>query len=270
MSAAEQAVEQVADVVEEIGDEAELAALHIRRITGRDMGMVLYGSIIGTAGGLVVGYFFAKSRLETKYEKLLQDELDEMRDHFRARETARQEQTEKPDLQERVEALGYATKSAPDIETPEVEVPEPQVTNVFVENERGLSTEVWDYDRELASRTADRPYVIHKQEFMDSPDEYDQMTLTYFVQDDVLANQADQRMDDIDERVALENLEKFGHGSEDANVVYVRNDRLKLDFEILRSGGSYTAEVLNVEDPADELQHSATRHRRPQRGFDDD
>jgi hypothetical protein len=98
---------------------------------------------------------------------------------------------------------------------------------------------------------------------------YEKATVTYFSHDDVLADERDARIDGIDEQFGLENLERFGHGSEDPNIVYIRNDKLQIDFEVVKSDGSFTAEVLGIDEDSADLQHSAVRMR-PRRAYDDD
>jgi hypothetical protein len=269
--------EEMAEAIEET---AEVVADAVRSLTGLKIRWGLFGYAIGLVSGGVISYAVNKKYLETKYQDVAMSEIDKMRQYFHEKEQARAEQN-KPDLADVVEQLGYATRYAtkqPSDVREGILEPEAQldVRTVFTEeNYRGLSVDNWDYDHELRNRTPDRPYVIHKEEFMEEANpagvEYESVTLTYFLEDDVLADEADRRVEDIDEKVGLENLEKFGHGSEDANVVYVRNDRLQVEFEILRSGGSYTAEVLGQDPDPDEeeLRHSATMRRRSPRVDDD-
>lgn len=118
----------------------------------------------------------------------------------------------------------------------------------------------WDYAREVKSRTDDRPFVIHKDEFENGELEYEQATLTYYEGDDVVADMRDSAIDDVDHVLGLDSLQKFGYGSGDANVVYVRNDRLQLDYEIVKSDGSFAEEVHGfTQSEDDSLQHSARR-----------
>jgi hypothetical protein len=44
--------------------------------------------------------------------------------------------------------------------------------------------------------------------------------------------------------VGEENLAKFGHGSKDPNLVYVRNEGMDLDFEISYAEGKYSEQVM--------------------------
>lgn len=102
----------------------------------------------------------------------------------------------------------------------------------------------FDYEGERAKRTKDVPYVISWDEFAGNETDYDQQTVTYFVQDDVLVEERDQPLEPIIDILGPVALDQFGNGSRDPNIVYVRNDRLSMDFEVLRDEGSYEATVL--------------------------
>ena len=57
---------------------------------------------------------------------------------------------------------------------------------------------------------------------------------------------------------------RFGHGSNDPNVVYIRNDRLKAEYEVLLNSGSYQEEILGQKfekEAKDELKHSTYKFR---------
>jgi hypothetical protein len=107
--------------------------------------------------------------------------------------------------------------------------------------------------------------VIHREE-RDEADAYDSVTFTYYEADDVICNERDEVIPEGDrERIFGEaNLEKFGHGSGDATTVYIRNDQLEMDIEVIRSPNSYAEEVHGFEP---EIKHS---HRRRERTPSDD
>lgn len=121
--------------------------------------------------------------------------------------------------------------------------------------------EDWDYDKEIVKREEnnDFPYVIHVDEYTRNDLGFRQETLTYYQQDDVLADVNDN---------AIHNWPKltgeltFGYGSGSPNVVYIRNEPLRHEWEILLHTGSYTAEVhglhLEEEWEASDLKHSAS------------
>lgn len=111
--------------------------------------------------------------------------------------------------------------------------------NIF--DRRGLVSEE-ELDR--SQRNNGRPYILSQEEFMQGDfEQRSQTTLTYYEGDHVLADEREQPIDNINRVVGEENL-KFGHASGDANIVYIRNEYLDVDFEVLRSTGSYSQEVL--------------------------
>lgn len=257
------AVVEAAETVEQVIEDAkDLVTVEELVLTGRR------ALALGFVGGAAVGgtsvYFFLKRRIQRQCDEELDREVATLREHFRAKEVARQERTEKKDLTTVVEELGYKT---PEVSKPDkpLEVSTESVeTNVF---ENSSTPMVWNYDTEVANRNPAQPYILHREEFHTGDAGHDQSTLTYFAGDDVLCDERDTPVDNRDAMVGDENLEKFGHGSEDPNVVYIRNEPLGIDFEIVRSEGKFAQEVHGFSE--DELQHSE-RRRRAQRGFSDD
>ncbi|WKW86845.1 hypothetical protein SEA_CONLEY_59 [Gordonia phage Conley] len=101
-----------------------------------------------------------------------------------------------------------------------------------------------------AVRTPGRPYIITVTEFTDNELGYGQNAISYYAGDHVLADERDQPIPNIDGVVGERNL-RFGDGSGDANVVFVRNEALQVDFEICQSLGTYAEEVLGVAPKED-------------------
>jgi hypothetical protein len=91
-----------------------------------------------------------------------------------------------------------------------------------------------------------KPVVISPTEFGDI-DDYEIITLFYYA-DGVLTDELDEPLEDIEGSVGLESLTTFGDYEEDA--VHVRNDRLRVYYEILRELRNYndTDTSANVED----------------------
>lgn len=222
----------------------------------RQGGLFLLGAAVGLIGGALIGYGVAHKRLRTKYEAIAEEEISSMRDHFRAKLVA---QEAKPDLEELagvVSDLDYTAPEEAREKEPEVEsIPDPKevIHNVF--DEHG---DEWDYQKELAGRNENHPYVIHRDEMGEK--DYLEQTFTYYEKDDVVCDSDDRVVDSADE-VLGDFAEKFGHGSNDPNVVFIRNDRLGIDVELCRSPNSYAEEVHG-------LQHSEPMRRRPK--FDDE
>lgn len=93
------------------------------------------------------------------------------------------------------------------------------------------------------------PYIITWEQFSEEKDNYEKVNLDYYADDNTLADTNDAPIPDVVSLIGLDALDNFGNGSHEENVVYVRNDKLALDFEILRKDTSYSVYVLgNIED----------------------
>lgn len=244
------------------------------------------GVVAGAALGGAIAHVVTKRKLETRYQQFADEEIRGMRAYYLEKEEelieTQRELVNQPkkDLDELIKEAGYKidTKYTPE---------EVKAISDVVEEEEDVSEVVagihtvfpedselpkWDYTEEQKKRDFSRPYIIHKNEFQEGVsavdpqvEDYNQQTLTYFEEDDVLADERDTVIDpqQRDLLVGEANLQRFGHGSEDPNVVYVRNNKLAMDIEILRSEGSYAKEVHGF------LEHSDEWNRR-RRQFDDD
>ena len=82
-----------------------------------------------------------------------------------------------------------------------------------------------------------RPYVITPDEF-GSVDEYETISLTYYSDGVLTDDRDDEPIEDVDDMIGEDSLTHFGEYEDDA--VYVRNERLKTDFEILLDHRSYS------------------------------
>lgn len=86
------------------------------------------------------------------------------------------------------------------------------------------------------SESVESLYIIPPEAFGEL-DEYDQISLTYYA-DGVLADENDEVIDNGEEIVGKEALNRLGKYEDDS--VFVRNDRLKTDYEILLDKRDYS------------------------------
>lgn len=211
------------------------------------------------AAGIGVGYAYAAKRLST---------ITTVTEYvnFDIEETIRIEEdsdiSEDDDNRNQL-ALDFAQAIAEqgDVAKPEIEIiqrtgPEP----VVVVEEDPIDN--WNQEEEEADRGPDAAYVISKEEFHDNETDYRQATLEYYSGDDVLC---DEEKVPIYDKIGTVNRLEFGHGSGDTDIVYIRNERLKAEFEVIRVRGSYQHEILGLEaeEAAEEsdLKHSSTIRR---------
>lgn len=138
------------------------------------------------------------------------------------------------------------------------EEPEGEVVHIFAERN---DDEDWDYETECSSRTKTRPYIIHRDEFFNDEMGYcdvgGQRCFTFYQEDNFLVDERDTPIYNHEERVG--DL-KFGHGSGDPNIVYIRNEAEEEEYEIVHDDGSYQVNVLgaevSAEFEAEDLRHS--------------
>lgn len=183
---------------------------------------------IGAAIGSAVTWYFVK----TKYEQIAQEEIDSVKNVFskkhgddsnkhktcisnddRISEKKAAQAREKPDIIEYATILkseGYTNYSNMEPSIPEVEKDK--------------------------SMDAEKPYVISPNEF-DEMDDYETISLTYYA-DNILADDMDELVEDADNVVGADFASHFGEYEDDS--VFVRNDRLKADYEILRDERNYS------------------------------
>lgn len=96
------------------------------------------------------------------------------------------------------------------------------------------------------------PYIISVDQFMANEEDYDQITLTYYSDDQQLADDHDSLVNDVDRSVGNANLNHFGQGSGNSDIVYVRNEHREVDFEIIRDDRSFAHDILGMDE--DEIQ----------------
>lgn len=113
------------------------------------------------------------------------------------------------------------------------------------------------------------PYVISIDEYMeDDPDSpFSKSELTYFEGDNVLIDEREQ-IADIEKTIGSNNLDRWGEGTTDADQVYIRNERLEVDFEVTRDENTYSRAVLGII-PEDEIRRSMVKPLRMRDGDDD-
>lgn len=284
---ADTATELIADGAEVVAEQMTHVAEMSRALSPRHITIGAVAVVTGMAIGGFAGYRFAEKRLSTKFETLMEEETDKLRQHYIQKAAAKAEQIAKPNLVKMVQDLGYTPQGEPmeiipatpsaimqtatnnDEAVVEVHV---ETVNVFEDGinpvyKKGAD---WDYAMEVKARDPRFPYVIHYDEWQENPHEHDKEDLTFYEGDEVLADDNDKVVEHADEAIGLSNLEFFGHGSGDPNVVFIRNEVREIDYEIARSNGMYAQEVHGFDpDQIRDIRHS-NESRRGRARFDDD
>lgn len=242
--AAEQVTEQVAEHIEEV---AEVT----RKIDTRVVGFFLGGVGVGAVIGFFYGYRFNQEKIKAELFKESEEEIARIREDYRQKILAAKP---KPPVEQVLEERGYKAKTEPEPERPlppPVPISYPQITHRTTLTEKD-KMDGWSFPREMASRRSDQPFIIHQDEFAQNDSEYPQATYIYYVEDDVLADEDNTVITKRDELIGPNVLNRFGHGTDDYNILYVRNPVLELDIELCRNAASYEEEVLGLTNESGE------------------
>lgn len=258
----EKAIDATADMAAEVAQQAEAVEQFVRSMNKVKVQFGLLGAAAGATAGSIIAFVIAYRKAEAKYREVANTEIEEMRQHYQNKALALDAKIQKEDLESIVTERGYAAPTTgppmavqppagvaereddvagePPDDSEMAEEPEPEVRNVF---EEARVDHEWDYHRERRLRSPDVPYVIHYDERKEL--DYQEVTLTYYEGDDVLCTERDEVVDPDkrNELIGERSLSRFGHGSNDASIVYVRNDQLELVYEVVKSPNSYAEEV---------------------------
>lgn len=190
-------------------------------------GFVIF--MVGAGVGSVLTYFHIKKKMDEVYDEVeyveeeTADNHEEKEDNEEVKESVREilrapkkEKTVYPSYDDvyrkATEKLGYGKMFKNDEEPEDIHV-----------------------TKETSVRSAKHPYVITPQEFDEG--EFDAVSFTLYA-DHILADENDEMVEDVDGTVGSDSLTRFG----DDDVIYVRNEKLKMDFEIVKDIRRYVEE----------------------------
>lgn len=200
--------------------------------------MPTLNKVIIFAAGAVIGSLVAWKLTKTKYEKIMIEEEQSLREYYNKKvKVIEDTATDLHDSYQRREdalrkKLEEETEKEPEIVQDMDELHDKEF-NRYAEilKDHKYSHEEPCFD----AGTNDKPYVVSPDEFGEA-DGYDIITLNYYA-DGVVADDWNDPIEDIGATIGEDFASHYGEYEED--VVYVRNDRLKVEYEILRSNLRY-------------------------------
>ena len=175
-------------------------------------------NIIIFVAGAAIGSFATWKYVKTKYERIANEEIAEMREYY----ASKGKRTEVGTVDD---AMSEEDKK---------EYNELLKNNGYTNYAEKEEEEEMDDTRE--------PYVIMPDQFSELAD-YDTINLTYYADGVLASDDTDEIIDNVDELIGEDSLNHFGEFEDDS--VYVRNDERKCDYEILRDNRTY-AEVVGT------------------------
>ena len=218
--------------------------------------IVTAAGAVSFGAGLVMGYKIAEKRLGDRFEERLETETADMREFYTNVGVKKKYSTP----EEAAAALIPQTEESPT--DPRVKTQKINY-NKIVKQEKYVGNGLDEFKEELGEACETEVQVVHRnifdeqqpgvpriitqEDFMTNETGYEQATLTFYTKGGVLADQRDEVIDNADEVIGPLAGHNFGEGSSDPNTVHVRNDKIQMEFEVVRSDRSYEEDVLGQE-----------------------
>lgn len=194
----------------------------------------------GLAVGIGATYFYLKQ----KYEEKLSEQIQEVRKHY-------QEKQEKPKSKEEKDEK-FARRFEEAEERGKDRIAYESIAKRYQGSDK---MHILGFDKspvdpaERESPPEDEPeeeiFTVTEEE-METYDNFEDINLTYYAEDDILCDDQEQVIEDP-EAIIGDALTKFGVRSRYPDTVYVINKRVRAIFEVLMVEGSYQEIVLGMK-----------------------
>lgn len=188
-------------------------------------------NVVVFAVGAAIGSAVTYAVMKPKYERMVQEEVDafkrdfvecmtDMQAHSDDEEECEDEDEERPRQinWDELEDLDEEDEEEDDEDLNEYEA----IARQYVSEEGGAET------------VAKEPYVISPYDFDENG--FRTMELTYYA-DEILEDEDHEIVTDVDDLLGKGSLNTFGDYEEDS--VFVRNEKLRIDFQILKDPRTY-------------------------------
>ena len=198
-----------------------------------------FTNVLVFAVGAAIGSAVTYAVMKPKYERMIQEEVDAFKNDFvecmTEMQAASEEESEEED-EARPSQINW--DELEDLDEEEFD-PEDEALEEYAELVKQYTNEEGG-----AVTVAKNPYVISPFDFGEI-DGYSRISLTYYA-DGVLEDDDQEVVTDIDELIGVGSLNTFGEYEDDS--VFVRNERLRTDFEILKDYRTYAEATGNSPD----------------------
>ena len=196
------------------------------------MWKIVLAAASGVAIGGTAGWFFTKRHYETLVESRITEELKQFIERRQSRMAAAssdEETTEAPEEFDRSTVVyeNLVGQYASDEPT---------------ENTR--YSKIWNggvRDVTTAPPSPNKPFQISEDAWSEGVPGYGSESLSYYLDGDLLINDESEVLD-IDEFIGEGALEEFRHFETKDDIIFVRNPKLGMDYEVSLSRGRYYAE----------------------------
>ena len=193
------------------------------------------GLVVGAAGGVIFGATYMKNKIEEVIEERVDEEVKNFIDDYFARKEEDDEPEEESDisesetynsLHENLKQNYHKPDPSKIFRDPLMEHPEePEEESDILEESPVKKPKEDDEMKE--------PRLISEDKFDDGDDTYSKETLYFYQDDDVLTDEDEHELDNELEYLG-NTLDKFGFRDNDEQLIHVRNEEKKTDYEVIK------------------------------------
>ena len=189
-------------------------------------GVIALSFILGAAAGAAASWFIVKKRLEEKYLAAI-DSMERVYARRATRDIPEEEVEVEPDREPEEENREMSVR----------EYAEKLAENGYTDYaDLSKVEEAKKEEQKEEVKNVKKPYVISPYDYGEA-DGYDTESLIYYA-DGVLTDDDNNPIEDVEGTVGKDALTHFGEYEDDS--VFVRNERLKIDYEILLDSSKYS------------------------------
>lgn len=220
------------------------------------------------ASGIGIGFFVGKKYYEVYYATLAQEEIDSVKETFSSRHFKPTEgivniaeaDTENGITSEEYEEVNKKeqkkrTNKNPLTRSSLDENPYEQAKKNYnlvridsddepVETDEPLTDAAGMTEQDMKMPKVDRtvPYIIDAREFMEEYPHHDKLSLYYYRDDEVLCDEHEEAINDIEGIIGYDAQNALSNET----TVWVRNEPLTIDYEIIAVNKSYAEDVHGI------------------------
>lgn len=193
------------------------------------------GVAAGFAGNTLIRKF--KERRAEKKAAEEKTEDDSKEDHSSSSEVDLSDpENRKKEFEARKEAVTQY-KDIASTYTPYHKITKEQTEKELAEKEHPEDDTIFD----------DIPYSITGEQYLHENPGFQKVTWTYYMKDDTFADEHEEIIPDYEQYIGYAPETFLDLGFANGDYIYVRNERLSTDIEIVKNQGSYKTEVLGEE-----------------------
>lgn len=204
---------------------------------------ILLSFMLGAATGASLCMLVLEKKHREDVDNIYDQELSKEREELRELITSRKEEKQ----QKEADVISEVNRETEERLRPDVPLAPPvsytEVSKPYKPDLKELTRR--DRTEEVLMN---KPYVIDIQEFAEGRPEFDKLSIYYYADDGVLVDENEEMIEDIEALIGDEALLCFDDPERyEPDVVYVRNERISIDYEVVREEGRF-GEVVGGDE----------------------